>query len=492
MVARRTLMTALVCSLTLGVLGACATTTKDATPEDGPDGVVVLPRDATPVTVKLPASEDFQLANGLRVRLVENHEVPLVTLTVRIAGGSVEDPAGREGATSILAELLTKGAGEHDAAAFQETVDFVGGMLTAAAGSRWISVNAEFLSDDTDLALGLLSDVLRRPHFNPQEFEKERGLAVDGLRVAREKPETLIATYYGGWMLGSHPLGRPSSGDEASLGALTLDDVQGVAQRALVASRTILAVAGDFDPAAMRAKIETTFGSWEAGTQPDALATPVTRAGGNVLLVDKPDALQTYFRFGNLGVDWSDPRYPARYLANTILGGRFTSRLNTALRIEGGLTYGAGSGFSDSNFGLFNVRSYTATPTSEECMDLALEVYRTFQERGITAAELASARDYIQGQFAPDTVETAAQAAGMIVALESHGLPRTIVDEFFPALDALSLDEVNAVIRDVFPLPARLSWVVIGQADTLAPIVARYGTVTRVPLAGPGFAPLSR
>ena len=119
---------------------------------------------------------------------------------------------------------------------------------------------------------------------------------------------------------------------------------------------------------------------------------------------------------------------------------------------------------------------------------MALAVYTKFVTDGMTQAELDSARSYVKGQYAPDTVETADQAAAMLLSLESRGLSRDIVNRFFERLDALTLKEVNRVIRERFPR-RDLTWVVIGQAKVLAPILAAHGEVTRVSINGPGFAP---
>lgn len=439
--------------------------------------------------IQLPQGIERRLANGLRVRLLPDREVPLVTIAARLEGGSLEDPAGKEGATSLLADLLGKGAGERDAEAFQEAVDFLGGTFQASASHRWISVQGEFLAESLEEGLELVADALVRPRLDAGEFAKERGLAVDAVRAAREQPSSILGVYARAWLFQGHPYARPAGGDERSLEALGLEDVKAAAARQLGPARTRLVVAGDFDPDGLFKLLEKRFGAWKQPTEaPPPVPPPRAAEATRVLLVSKPDSLQTYFRFGNLGLHWSDPDYPARMVANTILGGRFTSRLNTTLRIEKGLTYGAGSSFDDRLAGTFLVQTYTQTATSKECVELALEVYRRFVAEGITQEELDSARSYIQGQYAPDNVETAAQVAGMLLELDSAGLSPDLVTGLFGRLDALGLEAVNRVIRERFPSKA-LTWVLIGQAEALRELAAGLGPVTEVALAGPGFGP---
>ncbi len=450
---------------------------------------------SAPMTVALPPSIDFVLDNGMAVHLLPDDEVPLVYFGARVGGGGLLDAPSKEGTSALMTRLLPRGAGERDAVAFQETVDYVGGAFATSSGKRWIDVEAEFLSEHAVLGVELLADALRRPRLDAAEFEKARGLAIDGIRSARNQPNALIGSYWHAWLFQGHGYARPSGGDEDSLARVELSDVQRLAARQLDPRGTRLVVAGAFDPDAMRAHVTAAFADWAPTVRGEtpvghSVRAPRPQAAdrARVLLVDEPDALQTYFHFGGPGIDWSHADYPARYLANTILGGRFTSRLNTALRIESGLSYGARSGFDDAAYGAFSVRTYTATATSQEAIELARDVYLRFAREGLTPEELESAVTYIKGQYAPDYVETADQAAGMLLDLHSDELPRDLVDGFFGRLDALTLADVNRVISEHFPTQA-LQWVVVGQADVLRPFVGTLGEVTEVKLAETGFGP---
>jgi len=437
----------------------------------------------------LPKSEDFRLANGVRVFLVADHRAPIVDVQVRVAGGSVEDPVGKEGAADLAATLLAKGAGDRDAAAFHEAVDFVGGTFGSDCARRWISVSAEFLKGDVDLELELVADALMRPKLDAAEFDKERKFAIDGIREAKQDPRDIIRLYQAHWFFDGHPYARAVGGDENSLAALTIDDVKSAAARTLAPSRTWMAVAGDFEPSEMRKKIEARFGAWSSTVaEPSPVAPVAAPHARGVLLVDFPSSLQTYFRFGQLGFDWKDPDYAARYVANTILGGRFTSRLNKTLRTDSGLTYGAGSSFDDATQGVFGVASYTEVAKSAQAIDMAVDVTSKFLAEGMTAAEFESARAYIKGQYAPDNVETAAQQASMILALDFDGVPRDVVDKLFVRLDALTLDDVNRVVKQRFP-SKDWAWTMIGPAAQLREYAKKFGAVTECKLTDAGYGP---
>lgn len=457
------------------------------------EGALAPAAPSAPSRGLLPASVDFRLANGVRVFLVPDHRAPLVDVEVRVAGGSVEDEPGKEGAGDLVATLLGKGAGGRDAEAFHEAVDFVGGSFTTGGARRYLTVGAEFLKADADLEMELVADALQRPKLDAAEFDKEKKLAIDGIRQSKQQPRDIIRLFHAHWFFGAHPYARPTGGTETSLAALTIDDVKRAAARTLAPSRTWIAVAGDFDPAEMKKRIETRFGSWpveqtEPPAPPAAVPPVVAPKDRGVLLVDFPTSLQTYFRFGQLGFDWKDPDYAARYVANTILGGRFTSRLNKRLRTDSGLTYGAGSNFDDTTQGTFFVASYTEVAKSREAIDMAADVTMRFMAEGLTAEEFESARAYIKGQYAPETVETAAQQAAMILTLEFEGVPRDVVDKLFERLDALTLADVNRVVLERFP-SKDWTWTVIGQADTLRDYLKKFGSVTECKLMDAGFGP---
>jgi len=299
-----------------------------------------------------------------------------------------------------------------------------------------------------------------------------------------------VRVYWDAWLFGNHSFGNPTGGDEDSLGRIA-DDAEGLAARWKWLSRTSnvwFGIAGDVDVEVIEIARLIGFGTTESAPLPTARRRVAPIEGARVLLVDHPAALQTYFRFGGPGIPRDDPDHAARYLANTILGGRFTSRSNTALRIEAGLTYGARSRFDDARDGAFVISTYTETATSKECIDLAREVYGEFVDKGMTADELESARNYVKGQFAPDELETPAQRAAWRLDLAISGMSWEFIEGFFKRLDALTLEDVNRVITTRFPKDD-LCWVVIGQADVLRPIVEPLGMVTEVKLSSPGFGP---
>ena len=441
--------------------------------------------------VTLPKATVVALKNGAKLLLVEKREVPLVAFSARVRGGALGDPEGKEGLAALTAELLQKGAGARDAQQFAEAVDSVGGMLSVASGREALNIDGQFMARDTALMVELLSDLLRRPRFEQAELDKTRERMVSELAAEKDGDlRGLIGTYFQAFHFGAHPYGRPVGGSEASLATLKREDVLAYAKAQLGGERLILSVVGDFDTKKLTKQLEAALGDWARAATPAPVAPPTEPVKGRrVLLVDKPDATQTYFWAGNTGISRTDPERVDVNLANTVLGGRFTSLLNTALRVKSGLTYGAGSlVLAQTQSGPFAISSYTKTESTEQAIDMALDVLARYRQEGMDDATLASAKEYVLGQF-PPTLETGLQIANKLSELAFYGLDASDVDQFASKVASTDKPRIQAAIQRVMPSREDLTVVLIGKASAIREVARKYGPVTEMRITDPHFSP---
>ena len=235
-----------------------------------------------------------------------------------------------------------------------------------------------------------------------------------------------------------------------------------------------MAVVGDFDSAEMERMITEKFGAWAAKPAPTAqLAEPTPVAGKRLLLIDKPDSTQTFYQIGNVGINRTNPDRVYIEVVNTLFGGRFTSMLNSELRINSGLTYGARSSFDERKVrGPFVISTFTRNQTTERAIDMTLDVLKRLHEKGITEEELRSAKNYIKGQFPPD-IETTDQLAGLIAELEFYGLDENEINNYYAKIDSMTLADARRVIKQHFPLD-NLVFVLIGKADEIGAVAKKY------------------
>lgn len=441
--------------------------------------------------IRLPDYQEHTLANGARVLLMEKHDVPIVALEAVVRGGSQADAPGKDGTAALLAELMQKGAGQRDAAAFAEAVDAVGGRLSIGSGRLGLNLSAEFLADDAALMVELAADALRRPQLREDEFAKVRERSIKSLVAAKDgSPQGLIGTYGQAWLYGEHAYGRPSGGSEATLAAIEYADLVDWQKSQLGGDRLILVAVGAFKADAMKAMLDKAFGDWAAaqGRLPDIAAKP-RESGRRVLLVDKPDATQTYFWLGNVGVSRSDPQRVAQDLVNTLFGGRFTSMLNSELRVRTGLTYGAGSSLARlPQPGPTALSSFTRTDATVEAIDLAIATLERLHTEDFDEAMLQSGRNYVLGQF-PPRIETAGQIAAQLGTLALYELDRSEIDGFADAVRAVDAKAARAAASSAFPRGDDLVMVLIGDATKIREQVKKYGPVTEMPITATRFQP---
>ena len=441
--------------------------------------------------IRLPDFERVVLENGVVLLLAEKHDVPLVGLRAVVRGGAAADPADRAGMAGLLSSLIQKGAGDRDAAAFAEAAADVGGSISASTSAEAVSVSADFLARDANLMIELVADMLIRPTLSEEEFVKERDRTLALIKASTGSGiRSLMASYANAFMFGDHPYGNPPSGSESSLAAISHEELQQFYEDHFGGDRLIVAVVGDFNVAPMKAALAKAFGEWAPAATPQPVTpAPARIEGRRVLLVDKPGSAQTYFWIGNIGVALDYPRQAELRIANTLFGGRFSSMLMTALRTESGLTYGAGSVVSQmSRGGTVTIQSFTETARTAEAIDLAIELLGRLHRRGVDDEMIASARNYIMGQY-PPTLETASALAAMLAFLEQHGLGRDYIDAYAEALGAATPVSVHNTISEVYPLPENLVLVLVGDAAAIRVAIEKYGPVTEMSINEPRFRP---
>jgi zinc protease len=435
--------------------------------------------------VVTPKYERVVLPNGAVLLLMERRDVPLIAFDARIRGGASLDARDRFGTANLLAGLLEKGAGDRDALQFAQTVASVGGAISTGAGTESISISGSFLARDGKLMIELLADMLQRPKLDPAQLSALQARQIEFIRAAKDSNLDALTSIYGAAALyGEHPYGNPVVGSERSLAAITLDDIRRFYAEHVGADRLIVAIAGDFKTAEMKRLVSRAFASWrKAGSALPTIVRPQKLTERRVVLIDAPESVQSYLWFANVGVARDDPRRAPLDLANTLFGGRFTSMLNTELRIRSGLSYGAQSSFDRLQLpGRWSMASFTRTETTIEAIDLAFATLDKLHAGAIDEEALASSKKYVLGQF-PLSFETAAQWAAQLSSLELYGLGSRYIDDYAAAIDKVTLGDIQRAIGEVIPKSDNVVLVVIGKAALLREPLAKYGPITELALS---------
>ncbi len=425
---------------------------------------------------KLPPYTRETLPNGVGVAMMPRKGVPLVHFRVLVKGGVESDPPQMAGLANVTASLLRRGTVKRTAEQFAEELDFLGGAFLAGAFDQLGSVttiSAEFLQKDFDRGLDLLADAVLNPAFTGSEVRKELSRRVDAAKAVKDNPQGAMLSYFRPAFFGRrHPYGNPP--DEATFGRIQRQDIVDYHKKIYCGKNLLVVVTGDFDPAAAMTKLAATFGAAPAGTAFEWAAAPASVGGARTLLIDKPDATQTYFQIAQPGIDKKNRDRTTLEVVNTLFGGRFTSLLNDALRVNSGLTYGASAQLQEDRLpGAIVINTYTKTDTTTQAIDMALDVLKRFSEKGITAEQLASAKAYVKGLYPTRRLETIDQLATEIGEIEIYGLGRDSVDGYFSRVDAITLAQANATIAKYYH-PDNLTFVILGVAGKIRDSVKKY------------------
>ncbi|MBI1949794.1 MAG: insulinase family protein [Acidobacteria bacterium] len=442
---------------------------------------------------QVPAPARTVLKNGLTVLVLERRSIPLVQFRLMVKAGSASDPAGREGTAALVARLLKRGTKTRPAGQYFEEVEFVGGTIDTAAGPDASYAWGEFATRDMEIGFNLLSDLVQNPAFRPEDFEKEKRLALADIVDALDDPARVAQKAFAAWLYGAHPYGRPVDGTERSVQAITRSDALSFYGSRYVPNNAVLAIVGDVDAPQAARSAQRYFSAWKRRTlaAPEiAEAAPVR--GRKVLLVDKPDATQSQIRFGNIGVRRADPDYFPLVVGNTVLGGGFTSWLVNEVRVKRGLTYSISSRVETlRSSGSIFVSTFSKNASVLETIQVALDQVRRLRGGDLPPEDLDKARSFLAGLY-PLRVESPEDLAAEILSVDLYGLEPDYINQYQKRVRSAGADAVKHAAARRLPMDD-LAIVVVGPAQSIRKDLETLGPVTVRPvqsaLEGGGAAP---
>ncbi len=430
---------------------------------------------------KLPAYEKFKLKNGLTVFLMEQHEVPVMNVSVILPAGAIYD-GEKAGLASLTAAGLKYGTKNYPKAKLEEELDFIGATVNSFASKESAGLSSKFAAKDKDKVLDIIKELLTVPVFDNTEFEKEKKRVLTSLEQAKESPRAVISSYFDKFIYGDHVYGNIVQGKISTVTAITIDDLKNFYKENYIPNGAAISIVGDFNAKEIKAAVTKLFSVWPSGkqTQANLAAKPITAPTSNrVLLINKDDAKETTFYIGAPGISRNNPDFVSIDVVNTLFGGRFTSMLNDELRVNTGLTYGANSRFTPlKNGGTFAISTFTAGKTTEAAVDKALEVLNTLHDKGINDTSLASAKNYVKGQF-PPRYETSGQLAGLLTQMFWYNFDESFINNFQKSVDGLTVEKAKQIIAKYFPKD-KLQFVMVGKSADIKKIAEKYGPVTEV------------
>ncbi|HEU4670739.1 MAG TPA: pitrilysin family protein [Dyella sp.] len=438
-----------------------------AGPAGAADFPAIPPAPGPAPALHIPTPVRQTLANGLQVVSVRRADLPLVTARLLIRRGGEMDPPKLAGLASLTANLLTKGAAGRTAPQIAADAEALGGSLDAYAGWDQSSVGITVTTPKLDAALGLLADVVRRPTFAPDELVRARKQAADDLELMLSRPTTLASLASARAVFGDGAYGHPRSGTPASLERITRADVQQLHDTLYRPDNAILVLTGDITPAQALALAQGRFGDWP---RPAAALPPVPAASGRsslpaVLVIDQPGGGQAGVVAAHAAPRRDDPRFYVGTVANAVLGGSYSARLNEEIRIKRGLSYGAGSSFDPRrDGGLWLASAQTKNPSAVQVVQLMQGEFDRLGTTPVATTELAARKATLVGAYGR-SLETTAGLARQVGELAVYGVDLGQVGRYVDAVEAVSPAQLQAYAH-AYLGPAGRHVVVVGDAST--------------------------
>ncbi len=415
-----------------------------------------------------PSFERRRLRNGLELRIVERHDLPIVTLDLVFKSGETSTPKGKEGLASIAVGLIDEGTKTRDALQIAGELAEIGSSLGAAGELESSTVSLTTLARHLNHALDLYADVILNASFPEKQLERLKVQRLAQLKARADDAEQTAEAIFPRLIYGpDHAYGRPELGTATSVQSISRDDVVAFCSKIMVPANAELVVVGDVQPDSIAAALESRLGGWAAGVAPPQPPTSVANAlavaRSTIFLVDKPAAAQTVLTLGRIGAARKSPDVFALSLMNAVLGGQFVSRINMNLREDKGYSYGAESSFSFLRGpGPFQaVATVQTAVTKESVVELFRELTNIAGERPVTDAELAFAKQRMIQGF-PHRFETTFGVAGQLAILIAEDLPDDEFVRYQARVEAVTKAKVDRVARE-YITPEKMAILVVGD-----------------------------
>jgi zinc protease len=436
-----------------------------------------------------PEPDRVVFENGMVVYLLEDHELPLVSMTATTRTGSWLDPADKIGLASLTGTVMrTGGGGGLSAQQVDEELEQFAGDLSILIGRQSGSASLDVLSKDLKRGVQIFAGLIRTPFFEPARVELAKLQVIEGIRRRQDTPGSIVGREFVKLLFGAdHPTARESS--IGSITRITRDDMVAFHRKTIHPNGMMLGVTGDFDKTAMLALLREVFGDWKKGEVPvlKIADVPQSHAAKPVVQFVNKATSQTHLRIGHLSVKEQDPDYVALAIANDILGGSsFRSRLFNEVRTKRGLAYSVGSRLNSGvhDQGVWLMRAETKLSSTQEVITRFVANMERMRTELVTDSELAEAKEAYVNSFVFSFASSSA-IVGRLIELEYDGLPKDFLQQLRARVIALTKEEILTAAKKHFN-PERLTIIAVGSGEALPRLLSGFGDVKELKLAPEG------
>ena len=385
---------------------------------------------------------------GVPLFLASSHALPLVSVLVAFRAGAVEDPAGRDGVTRVMARMLRRGAGAMSAAQIEERIDTLGAELGADVSPCLVTLHGDVIARNVDAFVDRLATLLASPPFDEGELGRLLRETEGEIVEARDSDRSLASRHFRRALFGGHPYGRRIGGTIPALRAIVRADVEAAYRRTVRRGNLVVALAGDVDEAhARRIAARLSAAVPDAPPMLSDVSPPPVPKGRRLVFVDKPERTQTQILIGHPALHPREDDFVPLQVATTVFGGTFTSRLMREVRSKRGWSYGAYARLAyERQPDAFTLWTFPAAKDAAACLALELELLAAFREGGLIARELSFAQRYLVRSHAFD-IDTPQKRLHQRLDVDLYDLPAGWDVDWTSRVQAVTLDATRGAIE---------------------------------------------
>ncbi|HVS33818.1 MAG TPA: insulinase family protein [Thermoanaerobaculia bacterium] len=433
----------------------------------------------------MPQPKRVQLANGMVIFLMEDHELPLIRGVANVRGGSRDETGAKTGQVNILgAAWRTGGTQSQTGDQLDDFLEARAARVETGSGSDSTTVSFDILKGDFEAVFPIFVDLLRNPAFRQDKIDLARTQINTAISRRNDEPGQILGREATKLGYGSDsPYARQA--EYATVAAVTREDLLAFHKRHVHPNNIIFGVVGDFKTAQMEARLRRAFASWPRGTQAPPPPTDIEPAKAGIYFIPKSDVTQSNIAIVHRGIQRNNPDYHAVAVMNEILSGGFSGRLMNKLRSQRGLTYGVGGGLGApwDHPGLFTVSMATKSGTTLEALDALRGELRLLHTDPFTAEELTLAKESILNAFI-FTVDSRRKVLNQAVLLEFYGFPRDYFQKYPSMIERVTAGDVARVAKK-YVTPDQVSVLVVGNEKDFEKPLASLGTVNTIDITIP-------
>lgn len=436
--------------------------------------------------VQLPKVEQFTLPNGMRVLILENHELPLASGSMLVRTGQLLEPLEKSGLGSIAGTVMrsggTKKLGADDLNAKLETM---AASVEAGVNEEFARVSFSCLKENLDEVLALFKDVATQPAFPQDKLDLALTQARSGISRRNDDASGVVQREFDNLIYGKDTA-YGDTVEYATIANIKQADLVAFHDRYFFPANVMMSVQGDIDTAEVKAKLTALFADWTVQRPaPPAFPAVTAQKAAGVYIADKPDSEQTFFKIGQLGGKLSDKDYPALDVMADILGGGFSSRLFQKVRSDAGLAYSIGSDWRPGYLheGTFVIQGSTNADTTEQAIAASLKEVKRIREEMVGPAELDAAKQRVANSFVFN-FDSPAKTLGRMMTYQYYGYPADFINRYKDAVQKVTAAEILRVAKEHIK-PEAFTIVAVGQTEKFKAKLGALGAVKTLDLTIP-------